>query len=1242
VEVIAFTFNKEVSMKNIEIIQKLFLWLLVAALLTPLAWPQASTGTVSGTVRDQSGAVIPSASVTLKNTDTNITSKTTTTAVGFYMFPGVLPGPYRLTVESSGMQTFEGTLTVQVQQSAVVDVTLKVGQTAVEVSVTDVTPLLTVDNPTLGHVLERTRIEQLPINGRSLSSLLQTVPGMEGSRAYGLREGSHEFVLDGAAMSLWNYGGTITRLPGLDTIQEFKVENNNSSAKFTRPTSVIMSTKSGTNALHGAAFETARNNAIGVARSRTDYYDKPPTLIRNEFGASAGGPVYLPGIYNGKDKTFWFFAYEAERNIAPQTQGWPVPTEAMRNGDFSGLLDSQGRLQNLYDPWTTDPQTWDRQQFSYNGKLNAINPALISPLAKALFDITPMPTHPDINPLLDNNWWGPVPNTRRNWTISTRIDHRFTEKDQFYARYTQGNYTGFSQFYSQPMLNNVAGTVRRVAPNKSLAVSWVRTFSPTFFNEVLASVSREVWWKGTGEPGVKYSDELGLPNPFNVEGWPGLYDAGLYNGNYYFETDNTQASPFVFGILDDNATKIAGRHELQFGFHYRFDQLNLLPDQQQIQGNHSWSTGATSLYDPTSSRDNPQATPLSGDDTANMYLGIMNYSNQFVRGYFYVRAKENALYFQDNFKATPRLTLNLGLRWEYWPALTEKNKVLTGFDVNSHSVILGQDLNTLYNLGATLPSIVNRLEELGAKFITYKEAGLPQNLTTTPKTDFGPRLGFAYRVGDGARSFVLRGGYRISYFRIPARSWQARMRSNPPLNARFRTSLTDASLTPDGIGNYAMRSVPEIIAGKNSRDAVTTDVTSGLNRGSANPSFFAQNQPDARVQDWNFTLEKEVMKNTVVRATYVGNHGSNLEQFYHYNDTPTDYVWYIRTGEPRPTGEYASVARRPYDQTVYGGVEEFRMTGWSNYHGAQFEVERRYSQGYAFQLFYNVGNALAAGGQQWSGTSVIQQVENYLPGAVPTDENERNKLINYQRDTSIPKHRVRWNWIVDLPFGKGKPLGRNAGGFLDRVIGGWQIAGMGNLRSNYFALPTGIFPNGNPIEMYGYKYPIQDCRSGYNNCRPGYLWWNGYIPANQINSVDSQGRPNGVMGVPADYKPAGEPLIPWPAQPVSGDPLASYYGTNNIWVRLNNGTLQRTTYSDNYHSWNRQYFPSVRTWGLDASAFKTIPINEQFKVRFNADFFNVFNHPGNPAPSTMNDGILSTRSSGQPARQLQLTLRLTW
>ena len=354
---------------------------LLLAVLVPSAWPQASTASVSGTVRDQSAAVIPGATVTLTNKATNTTSKTTANEVGFYVFPGVVPGPYLLTAEAAGMQKFEGNLTVTVQQNAVVNVTLNVGQTATEVAVRDVTPMLVTDNATLSHTLERTRIEQLPINGRAMTSLLQTVPGMESTRAFGLRDFSFSISLDGAALEdryTWN---TMTpRQPGLDSIQEFRVETNDSSARYTRPTTIIATTKGGTNAIHGTAFETNRNSGYGVARARQDAWTKPGYLNRNEFGVSAGGPIYIPKIYNGKNKAFWFTSFEWQRQISSTTLQSSLPTAEMRNGDFSQLISSDGNPLTIYDPWTTDSTTWARQPYAGN----KIPQSKQSPLSKYL------------------------------------------------------------------------------------------------------------------------------------------------------------------------------------------------------------------------------------------------------------------------------------------------------------------------------------------------------------------------------------------------------------------------------------------------------------------------------------------------------------------------------------------------------------------------------------------------------------------------------------------------------------------------------------------------------------------------------------------------------------------------------------------------------------------------------------------------------------------------------------------
>jgi hypothetical protein len=1227
------------------------LGVLLAMLLAGSAWPQASTGTVSGTVRDQSAAVIPEASVTLTNTGTNVASRTKSNQAGFYLFPGIIPGEYRLAVESGGMQKFEGTLTVQVQQSAVVDVVMKVGQTVTEVAVRDLTPLVSTDNPTLGGTLERRRIEQLPINGRNVTNLLQTVPGQEGTgRAFGLRDGAFEAVLDGSAMAdRLQYGSSarITfRQPGLDSIQEFKVENNSSSAKFTRPTSIIMTTKGGTNSIHGSAFETNRNNGLGLARARTDYYTKPPFLNRNEFGASAGGPVYIPKLYNGKNRTFWFFSFEGLRNIGQTTRNFSLPTAALRGGDMTGLVNSQGQMQIIYDPWSTDATTWARTPYSGN----QIPVSKQNPLSKYLLDVTPMPTLPNVNPLVASNFFGPVSRPNRSWTTSTRIDQRLGERDQFYGRYTQGQYSSLTDFYHMPTTNYSkvpANTETVLAPNKSVAISWVHTFSPTLFNELLVSGTRQAQWDGTGDPTVDYAAQLGLPNPFTAKEWPYLYGAGI-NGLEWVG-QNTNAWHSFYSVLDDNATKIHGRHELQFGFHMRYDQLNEMPDQQFTGGSHEWGTGATSLYDPTSSRTNPLATPFTGDSFANFFLGVANYTNQMNQGYWYYRQKEYAGYFQDNWKVTPRLTLNLGLRYEYTGPINEKNNNVTGFDLPNHAIVLGTSLDSLYNLGYTRPSVVNRLVQLGAKFETWDQAGLPRSLMYSNKGDFGPRVGLAYRAGDGAKAFVVRAGYRISYFHIPLYAAGARMRKNSPTTATFQNSVSQASYSPDGIGNYGMRSVPTTLIGVNSSNIVTTDAVQGLSPGSGLSSYFAPHSSDPRVQDWNFTIEKEIKGDTVVRVGYFGNHTDHLENLIQVNNPTPAYIWYLTTGNPLPTGSLSSVLIQPYDQKVYSRVEYWQNIGWGNSNGVQLGIERRYNKGLAYQLFYVMDNNFAAGGQGFGGTSVIQTPNVYLPGQVPADFDAFNKLVNYQRDISTPKHRVRWNYVVDLPFGQGKPILGGAGKWLNRLVGGWQTAGIGSLGSTYYTLPTGLFPTSTPVQIYGYKYPVQNCTSG--TCYPGYLWWNGYIPANQINSTDPKtGKPNGYMGIPADYKPAVQPIWPWPADYNSSVGCAGrtgldatvcpYYGGNTLWVPLNNGSVQRTTWTG-LPPLQHQYIPSVLQWNTDASLFKTIPIAERFNVRFQADFFNVFNHPGNPN-SVGQTGILSTQSSGNSPRTLQLTLRLQW
>jgi carboxypeptidase family protein len=250
---------------------------------------QTGTGSVQGTIKDPAGAIVPGARVALVHTQTSRQYDTTANEVGFYLLPALQPGAYKITVQAAGMQTWEAQLLLQVGQTAVADADLKVGATVTEITVVgDVTPLVTTTSATLGAVVERAQIDQLPLNGRFIQTLVVAgTPGLEGSsgspRVYGLRPTSMEFLQDGAVLTNRDTGEISGRPPGLDTIEEFRVETNNSSAKMNRPATTILSTKAGSNNIHGAVFETHRNSGLGVARQRQDFYDKPPHLVRNEF-----------------------------------------------------------------------------------------------------------------------------------------------------------------------------------------------------------------------------------------------------------------------------------------------------------------------------------------------------------------------------------------------------------------------------------------------------------------------------------------------------------------------------------------------------------------------------------------------------------------------------------------------------------------------------------------------------------------------------------------------------------------------------------------------------------------------------------------------------------------------------------------------------------------------------------------------------------------------------------------------
>ena len=1197
-----------------------------------LALPQTGAASIQGVVADPSGAVVPSARITLTHDDTGRKFETASNSAGVYVFPALQPGGYRLEVESPGMETWRGAVLIQVGQVATVDPKLKLAAAASQVTVVvEATPLVTDANGTLATVLERERIDQLPQNGRFFTNLMvNTTGGLEPGagygadkpRVFGMRFGAMEFTQDGATLTNRDIGTSVGRPPGLDTIGEFRVETNNSSAKLSRPATAMLSTKSGTNQVRGAMFETTRNNGVGLARRRQEYYDKPPHLIRHEFGFSLGGPVYVPKLYNGRNRTFIFGAWEAFRQRQATVTSTTMPTMEMRGGDFNGLVSGTGRQYTIYDPWTTD-KDWQRVPFPNN----RIPIAKQSPIAKYLYSVTPAPTHPN-NPLVAANFYGLSPTVRNDHTETFRVDHRLSAKDQAFGRFSYGHRTqrarrDASSNGSPITLDNLANLDTWMFQSISSSFSWTRIVSPRFFSETVFAASSED--NEVSLPATitqeNIADKLGFPNPWKYPGLPDFRDTGF--GMWYQGMRWRNPITKVF-TLDQNFTHVRGRHEIQFGGRVRYERLDVLTDHETTQGLHSFASYATALYDPRSAATGG-VMAYTGHDSANMFLGVMgSLSVRLAHEWYHLRGKEYAMYVQDNWKLTGRLTLNLGLRWEIIPSIKEADNQLTGFDLKSLSIVNGAPLEKMYELGSTNPAIVKTFIDAGARFATAADVNYPRRFIHNQYWDFYPRLGFAYRMFSGRKAMVIRGGYSMFGFPIPLRSFNVRMARNPPYTATVSYNINSAAQSPDGIQNYGLRSAPLIIGGVNSKGYLDPNGPQAIAFGAFSVYYFNPDIPTTKSHQMNMTLERPLWKNTIFRGSYTGTFGFNLDQYYSWNPNPSDYVWMKNTGLPVPTGSMAGVAKR---QFRFGDIAEFRKTGTSSYHGFQAGAEHRFSKGYAFQTFYVLGNAYGTAAEQENNDYSFNNPEYiYVKGTVPADEAARNRLLNYKRDPAIPKHRLRWNWLIELPFGRGKLIGRSAGGFLDRIIGGWQLAGMGTVRSNYIQLPTSNWGPLGKIEIYGKKYPIKDCRSGV--CYDGYLWYNGYISPNRINSYDAQGRPNGVMGVPAEYQPAHRPIN------TSND-------TNMEDIRLQNGSTVRIAINNPIHPWRNLVALGPVTVNMDASLFKRMRITERWSLRFNADFFNVMNNPGLPQPSA-DTGILIKRNSANGPRALQMTLRLMW
>jgi hypothetical protein len=1037
------------------------------------------------------------------------------------------------------------------------------------------------------------------------------VEGGGAPRVNGAKVGATEMLQDGVTM-VDRFGGGVQRIrPGLDTVQEFRIETAGSNARYSHPATVQLFTKSGTNEIHGSVFETFRNNGGGLrARQRQDG-NTPAFMNRNEFGASVGGPVYIPKVYNGKNRSFFFFAFEGLRQRTKVFQQDYVPTAQIWSGDFSQVIDNNNMRTHIYDPLTTNAQG-----------IRTMFPGDIVPQARqsktfgVFKSITHLPTN-STNPFQDLNMSTFYPRSDNNDSYTVKGDQRFSEKDLLWGRFTRGRnhvvQTGGRFGSPSETLTNGYGTARQDNRVYSAALSETHTFSPVLMNEFLAVVNRNPNGQGTLADFTPWAEQLGLPNPFGVTGWPSVFTG---NDPWGWDSDNRKDQNLTAYQVEDNATWIKGRHTVQFGGMLRREQNNIR-ELQQAQGSHDFGGDWTALYDPESN----DVVSYTGVGLASMAVGVPTYlSNQYNRGFFYFQQWNAGLYVQDSWRVSKRLTLDLGVRWEKWSAYAEKQNRLVNVDLNTFAntfEVITPGSNTMESLPGIPPSVLTSWKNRGMTWKTASAANFPANLVPGVNRDFGPRIGIAYRITDKT---VIRGGYGRYFWTMPLSQILQTSRSNPPLNLRYENNVNQSA---DGDSTLGLRTVPtaDMYVGKVGVN--TQGVVSLPSSARAMMPWDVRDWKDDTLQSWQVVIEHEVMKNTAVKLHYIGNHGSNLEQLFAINSLESQYNYVARTGLQVP-GQ--TDLRRVNPNWSFDAANH---TGYSNTHSAQAEIERRFSGGLAFQWFYtytrsltttDAGASTAGGGDinNTGGTPVVPE-NIQLMGAPNLSYSQRLKLV-YYNSTAVPAHRMRWNALWDVPIGRGKHFGKGMSGVINQIAGGWQVATMGVWGSgNWLSVPAGEFLFGNPVLSADERLEF------YYNNKPQRLYFRGDFDPSKATGIDLQKL----------YA-----LVPLDRNQRVMRPVGTGFD-NRIPQVLKNGTVRQTSITDMV-SWNsRAFILGPRAWNSDISLFKNFAYKERYNLRFTADFFNAFNHPNDPNPNSTT-GLQDLSVQTNDPRIIQFSLRFSW
>ena len=1034
--------------------------ILVAAGFCCALTAQVNVGSISGSVTDPSGAAVANAQVLLKSQRTGVTLRAGSSSSGNYLFTPLQAGEYEVSVEAAGFKkASRGNIVLQVGEKLGVNFDLEVGAVTESVNVTGETPLLTTTNANLGQVIDQRKITELPLPGRDTLRLVQLAPGVGGvnSNLGDLRLGGGrtrlvEFYVDGSPTSAAG-DARATALPSIDAIQEFKVETNNLAAEYGRLSggAINIQTRSGTNRLHGSLYDFARDDVFNANSWDANRRGSPRgSFTLHQFGGTVGGPISIPKVYDGKNKTFFFFNYDAERQYNDGALRFAtVPTALERIGDFSDTRNSQGQRVTVYDPLTYDAATNSRRPFAGN----RIPDSRLDPVARYYLRLWPEANRTGDPNTLANNFGGVTSSDFKRDNFTARFDHNFGPSHRIYARVTRNYSKTVPNYWAGPATDQTTHTWQYETGS---TVNYTGTLSPT---SILTAQFGATPRNFTYYPVYEGFDPTQTPFAANALAQldprfiPRMSFERVANLGVSFRTTYLRERYFIGSA---SMTKIMNKHTLKFGYEMRPVFLNNT-EPNVPSGGAAFDGAWTGLN---------QQAPFAqqGSGFASFLLGVPNSfsfdSNQLG---WAISFRNHGFYVQDDYKVTRKLTVNLGMRWEYEAPMTERFDRLAIVDYNGDS---GVKSNPAWNFardvvssgqlpaGSPEPRIAGPF--LGGVGLT-RTADFPgRGNTRRVLGNFGPRLGLAYQIGSNT---VLRSGFGILY---SGYTGNASGSDSLSIQRFFRTTGT-ALVTPDN-GRTYVATLTNPFPQDTGLLLATNDPARVKQLYQGNGLFAYQfDQRPSYEMSYNFGLQHQLGK-WLLDGSFVGNRGVNLYVGGNPWVNPMD-VRYLSLGATleRPVanpffgagnaenGNLLTQRTIPYKYLLrpqphlVGDTRILqRATGLSQYMAGFFRVERRFSSGLSVLFSYTVSKLI-------ENTSAKTGATYPLPQDGIDFRDIRGLSVQ-----DIPQKLVA-TYLYEIPIGKGKRVDvKNA--VLDAFAGGWAVSGFTTIQSGY---PVSIAQNDN-------------------------------------------------------------------------------------------------------------------------------------------------------------------------------------